>query len=191
MEDLSALKAKIARMQKELETVKNVVAFAGWVDADSVKKAKINEFGANLPGGQPYFFDKKGNMVFMSKSGPMNSKGRRKGSFGVTKPCRIPPRPTLRMTRSFNNAKWQQLAGNAANEIIEGKGTVRQNFLKLAAVMAQDIQETMINPGNYTPNSPLTVKRKGKNTPMRDSDTLLRSVVFAVKSRREVEGNVV
>ena len=191
MEDLSALKAKIARMQKELETVKNVVAFAGWVDAESVKKAKINEFGANLPGGQPYFFDKKGNMVFMSKSGPMNSKGRRKGSFGVTKPCRIPPRPTLRMTQSANKAKWQEIAGQIANDIIKGKGSARQGLGKLSALMAQDIQETMINPGNYTPNSPLTVKRKGKNTPMRDSDTLLRSVVFAVKSRREVEGNVI
>lgn len=191
MEDLSALKAKIARMQKELETVKNVVAFAGWVDADSVKKAKINEFGAYLPGGQPFYFDKKGNMFFMKKTGPMNSKGRRKGSFGLTKPCRIPPRPTLRMTQGANKAKWQEIAGQIANDIIKGKGSARQGLGKLSALMAQDIQETMINPGNYTPNSPLTVKHKGKNTPMRDSDVLLRSVTFAVKDRREVEGNVI
>lgn len=70
-----------------------------------------NQFGADHPGGQPYYKDKNGNIIYVSKSHPNASK------MAKTKPFKIPAR------RFMDNAV----------DIIEQDKDKDKNFVTIAA----------------------------------------------------------
>lgn len=182
------IERKILQAQKNLEAIKSGSVDVGWF-SDGEKKQKSNltypqlaailSYGARLPGGQPYFFDKKGNLVFMKKN-PDGTKP--KGAMGITKPSYIPPRPMLEYASKAFGSKWVESSRAIAKNIIAGKITVEQGLAQLGALIKADIQDIMGN-GDFTPNSPLTAKRKGKNTPLIDTGELRKAVDFKVNGK--------
>lgn len=139
--------------------------------------AYILSYGAKLPGGQPYRFDKKGNLVFLRRSADGQKP---KGAVGLTKPSYIPPRPMLKRAGEMHGEEWQAKARALIQDVIADKLTVKQALRVLGAVIAEDIKDAVAH-GEYTPNSPLTVKKKGKNTPLIDSGKLRDSVDFKAR----------
>lgn len=179
---------KIYQTQKNLENLKGGKVEVGWF-AEEGKHPKGNltfpqlaailSYGARLPGGQPYFFNKEGNLVFMKK-GPLGTKP--KGAMGLTKPSVIPPRPMLEEAAKRFGAEWEAKARIIAKNVISGKITVEKGLGKLGALIKADIQ-TIFNEGDFTPNSYFTEKRKGKNTPLIDTGELRKAVDFQVKGK--------
>lgn len=139
--------------------------------------AYILSYGAKLPGGQPYRFDKKGNLVFL----PRRADGKKpKGAFGLTKPSYIPPRPMLKQASQMHGEEWQEKSRALIREVIAGKITTKQALRSLGSQIAADIKDA-ISHGSYAPNSPLTEKKKGKNTPLIDTGKLRDSVDFKAR----------
>lgn len=179
---------KIKEAQKHLEAVKSATLSVGWFAEEGKhpkgsltfpQLAAILSYGAKLPGGQPYFFDKQGNLVFMKK----NEDGTKpKGAMGITKPSYIPPRPMLdAASRAYGN-KWVEESRKIAQNVLAGKISVQKGLEQLGALIKSDIQDIMGN-GKFAPNSPLTAKRKGKNTPLIDTGELRKAVDFVVKEK--------
>lgn len=83
----------------------------------------------------------------------------------------IPPRPFLRNTARKQRKEWRKL-------FLEGKrqGRSTEQVLKvIGARMAGDIRKAI---SNFTdpPNAPSTIAKKGKDSPLRDTGTLVNSI---------------
>lgn len=180
---------KILKTQKHLEALDSGVLEVGWFAENKEAAGKLTapqlaailSYGAVLKGGQPYFFDKKGNLVFMKRTGEGTKP---KGAMGITKPSYIPPRPMLdQASRTFSN-QWEQKARQLALNILQEKITVQQALEQLGGVVAADIKNTM-RAGAFAANSKLTAKKKGKNTPLIDTGSLADKVDFKAQAGRK------
>lgn len=170
--------------------------------------ASILEHGARLPGGQPYFVDGNGDLHFLRKTSRLgikalksrssgknyarpNPAGNRTKSYraqsreivglGVTKPSYIPPRAMLRQTAAQHQNGWVEKSRIIARNVINGHHTVKQGLDQLGSVIAADIKDVMSH-GAFAPNSSLTAKRKGKNTPLIDTGALRDQVTFKTET---------
>lgn len=87
----------------------------------------------------------------------------------------IPPRPFLRATF---DAGQQRYAGGLAEGLNAGMGpeTAMRN---LGEVITGDVKAA-IAAWTTPPNSPATIVRKGGNTPLRDTGSLLKSITYRV-----------
>lgn len=155
---------------------------AGWEKESDVLHAIINEFGAHLKGGQPFFIDDKGDIHFLKKTSPLGIKAMRAAAsggpktpskpkpgriqgLGVTKPSEIPPRPFISETVRLHRKEWEQLYKTLIMAVANSTMSEAQAMEALGLRIAADLKMT-ISEGNFKPNSPLTVKAKGKNTPL-------------------------
>ena len=176
---------KVKRSHKILEVIQNVSdlgnarIMAGWIDSEAKhadsnltmpELAYILEYGARVKvtpkmrgffasGGLKNEADEK-SPVFLKKS---------------TNYINIPPRPMLRMTAREHHKEWVQTAGELSKGVLRNKVESAKAFQVLADEIARDIKKTMQN-GAFTPNAPLTVKLKGKNTPLINTFDLLNAV---------------
>lgn len=64
--------------------------YLAWGFGTNIRYGRHLEYGATLPGGQPFWKDKDGNLRFASRSSPHASR------MAKTKPSRLAPRPWLR-----------------------------------------------------------------------------------------------
>lgn len=180
------IERKIAKTKKNLACLKGGIVEAGWF-SQTGKHTKSNltlpqlaailSYGAKLKGGQPYFFDKQGNLVFMKKK---TDGTKPKGAMGITKPSYIPPRPMLAQAAQINMGKWQAQARRLAKGVLRGEATMQEGLGQLGAVIAESIKDTIYH-GAFAANSQLTAKRKGKNTPLVDTHELANAVTFKAR----------
>lgn len=155
---------------------------AGWEKESDVLHAIINEFGAHLKGGQPFFIDDKGDIHFLKKTSPLGIKAMRAAAgnspktpskpkpgriqgLGVTKPSEIPPRPFISETVRLHRKEWEEYYKALLLNIASGIMTEKQAMEALGERLRADIKMTIAE-GSFKPNSPLTVKAKGQNTPL-------------------------
>lgn len=181
---------KVKRTKKLWETCGKIKKLAkarieaGWIDAgekhaDSnltmAELAYLLEYGARVKvtpkmrgffavGGLKNEADEK-SPVFLKKS---------------TRFINIPPRPMLRMTARDCGKEWVKKAGQLSKAVLYDKMEADEAHKMLALQLEQDIKKTMAN-GNFAPNAPLTVKLKGKNTPLINTFGLLNAVRGEVK----------
>lgn len=95
------------------------------------------------------------------------------------------PRPALRRTKLNNHGKWtdtlhKKLAAGVEAEIAYGQ---------VAAMMAGDLKRTIstfTSPGN----APATIKAKGFDAPLRETNVALRAVSHQVVKRGSKKGTV-
>lgn len=92
--------------------------------------------------------------------------------FGTSE---IPARPFLRTTFDERSGQWLIELQRGIGRILDGKGSVDGVFGLLRARIVGDIQAKIAR-GPWVPNAPSTIARKGSDKPLRDTDTLLRSV---------------
>lgn len=188
-------------LQNLLNTVKKARVSVGWT-GDLAQIAYIQEYGANLKGGQPYMVDNEGYMTFLSKrsrlgrlalkagqhAGSGNVKVRRKNipnpknkiaGLGVTKATRLPARFLLLHTQEDNQNKWKEFAGELGKKVAQGKSDWHSAMLTLGNRIKTDIQAE-ISEGQPPRNTVLTAMRKGFNHPLESQKNQLRREIRVV-----------
>ncbi|MFD0965266.1 hypothetical protein ACFQ02_00075 [Seminibacterium arietis] len=89
---------------------------------------------------------------------------------------RIPERPFLRRTLNDNQEKYSLMFVNLFK-----KGVEPEKIYKQLALIAQgDVQENIVH-GNWVPNNPKTIKRKGSSKPLIDTGKLRQSIKGIVR----------
>lgn len=138
--------------------------------------ARFQETGGIIehPGGTKYITDAivKGRFVgtrFVSNNFP--------GAHKVTKAHRIvvPARPFMRLawTNFYNDrAKIQK---NIANGLVSGKIKPDDALAQMGLILEGYIAKSIRN-GNWAPNAPSTIAKKGFNKPLIDSALMLQSL---------------
>lgn len=181
--------------QKQLlNTIKKARVRVGWA-GELAKIAYIQEYGANLVGGQPYTVDSDGYMTFISKDSELGRKalkaqtsgtGRvkvkrhnrynpKKGisAIGVTKPTRLPARFLLLHTQEDNRNDWKAYATELGKKVAEGKIDWEAAMQAVGERIKTDIQKE-ISAGQPPKNTHLTAMRKGFNHPLESQKNQLR-----------------
>jgi len=195
---IPALKARL----KEVEKAKTQI---GWWseqkhgEITSPDLAKILHNGADLKGGQPYAIIND-DIVFLRKDSALGQKALKAGNggsinpktaqsaksgkikgLGVTKPSHIPARPFFTITAEQKKDKWvYEDALGIANGVILGKISLKYGLKALGEAVKADVQEVMGKASNFTPNAPSVIKRKGKNTPLIDTNQLRETLTVKV-----------
>lgn len=188
-------------LQNLLNTVKKARVSVGWT-GDLAQIAYIQEYGANLKGGQPYMVDNDGYMTFLSKhsrlgklalkagqhAGTGNVKVRRKNvpnpkskisGLGVTKPTRLPARFLLLHTQEDNQNAWKEFAGELGKKVAQGQADWHSAMLTLGNRIKTDIQAE-ISEGQPPRNTVLTAMRKGFNHPLESQKNQLRREIRVI-----------
>lgn len=188
-------------LQNLLTLVTKARVSVGWT-GDLAKIAYIQEYGANLKGGQPYMVDNEGYMTFLSKrsrlgrlalkagqhAGSGNVKVRRKNipnpknkiaGLGVTKPSRIPARSLLFNTATNNKEKWATIAAIYGKKCAEGKIFWKKALIAFGTTVKTDIQAE-ISAGQPPMNTPLTAMHKGFNHPLESQKNQLRREIQVI-----------
>lgn len=188
-------------MKNLLNTLKKARVSVGW-QGDLAQIAYIQEYGANLKGGQPYMVDNDGYMTFLRKNsrlgklamkagqhmGTGNVKVRRKNvpnpkskisGLGVTKATRLPARFLLLHTQEDNQVDWKDFAGELGKKVAQGKADWHSAMLTLGNRIKADIQ-AQISAGQPPRNTALTAMRKGFNHPLESQKNQLRREIQVV-----------
>lgn len=188
-------------LQNLLNTVKKARVSVGW-QGDLAQIAYIQEYGANLKGGQPYMVDNDGYMTFLRKNsrlgklamkagqhlGTGNVKVRRKNvpnpkskiaGLGVTKPTRLPARFLLLHTQEDNQGAWKEMAGELGKKVAQGKADWHGAMMTLGDRIKTDIQAE-ISAGQTPRNTILTAMRKGFNHPLESQKNQLRREIRVI-----------
>lgn len=188
-------------MENLLNTVKKARVSVCWT-GDLAQIAYIQEYGANLKGGQPYMVDNDGYMTFLRKNsrlgklamkagqhlGTGNVKVRRKNipnpkskiaGLGVTKPTRLPARFLLLHTQEDNRNDWKEFAGELGKKVAQGKANWKGAMETLGDRIKTDIQAE-ISAGQPPRNTMLTAMRKGFNHPLESQKNQLRREIRVI-----------
>ena len=96
-----------------------------------------------------------------------------KNEFGTDGPPPIPSRPWLRTALQTNARKWQRLAGDVVKSARSPEGA-EPALRTLGVVMVGDCKESLLD-GDWAPNAPLTIERKGSDQPLVDTGRLNQS----------------
>lgn len=93
----------------------------------------------------------------------------------------IPPRPFMK--QSFENHGEQLQAGcDMVNNAINEGHSVEQPLNQLG-VLLKGLVQTEITDGEFEPNAPSTIARKGSDHPLIDTGTMRQSVNYVVRQR--------
>lgn len=95
----------------------------------------------------------------------------------------IPPRPFLRQTADNNEAKIQSNMKSAAIKI--ANGSTAETVLNELGVFGKGLLQKEIKNGEFTPNAPSTVKKKGSDRPLIDTGLLRQSANYVIKKKGE------
>ena len=93
---------------------------------------------------------------------------------------RIPSRPFLRIATDENGESWQELAEKGVNGIIAGT-MGKQQVLDLVGVKAVGDIQKVIGSNKLKPNAEATIRRKGSEAPLIDTDRLRQSIHYHVE----------
>ncbi|HDR0997899.1 hypothetical protein K7G92_000663 [Pasteurella canis] len=88
----------------------------------------------------------------------------------------IPERPFLRQTLNDNREKYVSMFVNLFKKGVEPEKIYEQ----LALIAQADVQENIVR-GNWVPNNPKTIKRKGSSKPLIDTGKLRQSIKGVVR----------
>jgi len=110
------------------------------------------------------------------KSGITVAEVAAKNEFGTS---RIPARPFMRQTIEAHTGDWGDLAEGVERRVADGMSVAQG--LELIGNQAKGHMQEMIGTGNFTPNAPSTIARKGSSQPLIDSGNMRERVSFKVE----------
>lgn len=93
----------------------------------------------------------------------------------------IPSRPFIRDSLNNNKDKISQFMQSAAKGIVNGKSA--EEVLKKIGTFQKGLIQKEITNGDFVPNSPATIRKKGSSTPLVDTGRMRQSVNFVVRER--------
>ena len=91
----------------------------------------------------------------------------------------IPARPFIRNTADKHEAEIQRYAANLAQQMCDGAIT-SDDMLKKLGVYVKGLMQKEIRNGDYVPNAPATIERKGSDKPLIDTGKMRQSVNYTV-----------
>ena len=99
----------------------------------------------------------------------------------------IPARPFFRTATQTQKArnKIADYMENELEEVINLNKTAKQAMDATGMYVKGLIQKSILD-GDWTDNAPGTIAQKGKNQPLVDTTTLLKSIDYEIKKRSEV-----
>ena len=99
---------------------------------------------------------------------------------------RSPARPFMRQSADNHtdeiNRKFQSLKA----AILSGKSA--DLILKELGIFQKDLMQAEITEGDFVPNAPSTVRRKGSSKPLIDTGRMRQAVNYVIKPKGEREG---
>ena len=93
----------------------------------------------------------------------------------------IPSRPFIRDSLNNNKDKISQFMQRTAKDIVNGKSA--EDVLKKIGTFQKGLIQREITNGDFVPNSPATIRKKGSSTPLVDTGRMRQSVNFVVRER--------
>lgn len=93
----------------------------------------------------------------------------------------IPARPFLKQMADKRGPKVTEAAQEMAGRLADGASAEAE--LRKLGELAVDLVVEEINSGDFVPNAPSTVARKGRNSPLIDTGRMRDSVEFKVRPK--------
>lgn len=119
--------------------------------------------------GQASHKDEEGNEVDMVDIAMWNELGT----------SRAPSRPFLRQTADTKESEIVAFLQKAVRPLLSGSGTA-QSVLQKIGPYAKGLVQEQITDGDYVPNAPSTIARKGSDKPLIDTGLMRESVDFVI-----------
>lgn len=96
----------------------------------------------------------------------------------------IPSRPFFRSATTAKSARMKILnyTRSQFREVIERNKTGKQALEAIGIFVKGKIQYS-IKKGNWVANSPATIAKKGKNNPLIDTGTMIKSIDYEIRKR--------
>ena len=94
----------------------------------------------------------------------------------------IPSRPFLRNSVDDNIDKINSFIATQCKAVCSGQTGCEDALKKIGTFHVGNVQQTIRN-GDFAPNAPATIRRKGSSHPLIDTGTMRRSVSFVVRER--------
>ena len=95
----------------------------------------------------------------------------------------IPSRPFIRNTVDLHGDEINQVLDQMVKQILKGQ-TAEQVLRSMGVYLKGQMQEEIKN-GEYVPNAPETIKKKGSEKPLIDTGRLRSSVQYQIKEKGE------
>lgn len=93
-----------------------------------------------------------------------------------------PSRPFMRKSVDENEEKINAFLNVQIKKLAKGEATAEQVFKAVGAFQKGLVQEKIKN-GEFEPNSPYTIKKKGSDKPLIDTGTMRQSVNFVITEK--------
>lgn len=98
----------------------------------------------------------------------------------------IPARPFMRNYVDNNTDRLIRFMANGVTQISLGNATTMGLLNALGLEMQNGIKRS-ITGGDFAPNAPYTIQKKGSNKPLIDTGIMLNSVTFAIRNAGETQ----
>lgn len=92
----------------------------------------------------------------------------------------IPSRPFLRSTFDAKKDAWNSLMARLVTKVVAGHLNVVAALELVGQRAAGDVRNRITQGGNFVPNKPATIRRKGSSKPLIDKGLLLQSISHQV-----------
>ena len=112
-------------------------------------------------------------------AGVMDSKNATKAAINEYGTSKIPQRPFIRTATSRYGKSWGSKSAKAVQSVMKGM-PISQVTELVGMQMKSDISSTLTN-GPWTPNSVVTIAKKGSSRPLIDTGELRASITYKVK----------
>ena len=112
-------------------------------------------------------------------AGVMDSKNATKAAINEYGTSKIPQRPFMRTAVSRHGKSWGAKSAKAVQSVMKGM-PISQVTELVGMQMKSDISSTLTN-GPWTPNSVVTVAKKGSSRPLIDTGELRASITYKVE----------
>jgi len=131
------------------------------------RKAMIQEMSGDINRGQPY---SKAYAAYITAHGsPL---------------FRIPPRPFLEPAIEKHKDKISEPLKEAAKKALDGNASGIKSEYRKAGMLASNLVKSYFLDSDkkpkWAPNHPVTIKKKGSDQPLIDTDELRKSITFVV-----------
>jgi len=91
----------------------------------------------------------------------------------------IPARPFMKQTRQRAEGRFARLLRRLYKQVVNGKVNTINGLSKLGVAYEGEMKNTFLV-GQFTPNKPATIKRKGSSRPLIDTGHLRQSIISKV-----------
>lgn len=96
---------------------------------------------------------------------------------------RIPARPFMKQTLENNEDEISAFTKALVQRVADGNETVESAANSLGAKVKSLMQQEIRN-GEFVPNAPSTIRKKGSSHPLIDTGTMRQSVTYVVRKKR-------